>query len=162
MENMKKMIDKVLAIIIFVLFAALVAVVFLQVFSRYVLHNSSAFSEELAKILFVWVSLLAAAYIFGEKGHMNIGIVVNKMPYKLGLAFQIFAGLVNMAFIIFVLLFGGYLAVKLGWTQTNASIPVLTIGLIYAALPICAVFSIFYETYNIISDVKRLNASETN
>lgn len=154
--------DKTLTVIIVVLFAALVAVVFWQVFSRYVLQNSSAFSEELAKILFVWVSLLAAAFIFGEKGHMNIGLVISRLPHKIGMACQIFAGLINMLFIVFVLLFGGYMAVKLGWSQTNASIPVLTIGLIYAALPICAVFSIFYETYNITNDVRKLRASDTN
>lgn len=77
---------------------------------------------------------------------MNIAVVVNKMPLKVGLAVQIFAGLINMAFIVFVLVFGGYLAVKLGWSQTNASIPLFTTGLIYAVLPISGLFSMFMNS----------------
>jgi TRAP-type C4-dicarboxylate transport system permease small subunit len=160
MEKIKKVMDKTLAAFIVALFAALVVIVFWQVFSRYVLKASSAFSEEMAKILFVWVSLLAAAFIFGEKGHMNIAVVVEKMPLKAKLVCQIFAGIINMIFIVFVLFFGGFLAVKLGWSQTNASIPIFTSGFIYAALPVSGAFSIFYETYNIYNDAKGLFVSK--
>lgn len=154
MDKTKMVLNKILTTFIIALFAGLVIVVFWQVIARYILKNSSAFSEELAKILFVWVSLLTAALLFGEKGHMNIAVVVNKIPLKVGLAVQIFAGLINMAFIVFVLVFGGYLAVKLGWSQTNASIPLFTTGLIYAVLPISGLFSMFYEFCNIYGDLK--------
>jgi len=156
MEKIKIVLNKILTTFISTLFAGLVIVVFWQVFARYILKDSSAFSEELAKILFVWVSLLTAALLFGERGHMNIAVVVNKMPLKVGLACQIFAGLANLVFIVFILVFGGYMAVKLGWSQTNASIPFFTTGLIYAVLPISGLFSIFFEINNIYNDAKNI------
>lgn len=156
MEKIRMVLNKLLTTFIITLFAGLVIVVFWQVFARYVLKDSSAFSEELAKILFVWVSLLTAALLFGERGHMNIAVVVNKMPLKIGLVCQILAGLINLIFIVFILAFGGYMAVKLGWSQTNASIPIFTTGLIYAVLPISGLFSVFYEICNIYIDAKKI------
>lgn len=160
MGKLKIKLNKILSTFIIILFIGLVTIVFWQVFARYVLKNSSAFSEELAKILFVWVSLLTAALLFGEKGHMNIAVVVDKFPLKIGLAVQLLAGLVNMLFIVYILVYGGYLAVKLGWSQTNSSIPFLTTGFIYAALPISGLFSSFYEICNIYEDVKRILTNE--
>ena len=65
MDKTKMVLNKILTTFIIALFAGLVIVVFWQVIARYILKNSSAFSEELAKILFVWVSLLKAALLFG-------------------------------------------------------------------------------------------------
>src|SRR5699024_11755310 len=49
-------ISKALGLASIVLFAVLVCVTAWQVFSRQVLHSPSTWSEELSKLLFVWLS----------------------------------------------------------------------------------------------------------
>lgn len=43
-------------------------------------ENPSTWSEELVSYLFAWMSLLGASLITSERGHMNIPVVVERMP----------------------------------------------------------------------------------
>ncbi len=60
--------------------AALTVVVFSQVVARYVLQAPLSFSEELARFLLMWLSMLSAAYAFRMKSHFALRILVEKMP----------------------------------------------------------------------------------
>ena len=63
-----------------VLMAAIATVVFLQVFTRYVLAYPWGWPEEFARILFVWVALLGAALAFRRAGHFSIDALANLLP----------------------------------------------------------------------------------
>ncbi len=60
--------------------AALTVVVFSQVVARYVLQAPLSFSEELARFLLMWLSMLSAAYAFRMKSHFALRILVEKLP----------------------------------------------------------------------------------
>ncbi|MBU3191942.1 TRAP transporter small permease [Clostridium bowmanii] len=157
MKKVKNGIDKVLELISVTLFVILVVTVSWQVFSRYVLKNPSAITEELSKIAFVWLVLISAAYLFGEHGgHMNIGVIVDKVSPKVKIILSLFSQIVICLFAAFILLSGGYTAVINGWAQINSSIPSITTGQIYMALPICGVFTMFYSINYMIEDIKNL------
>ena len=79
-------------------FIAMVVLTCWQVFTRYVLKNPSSWSEELVSYLFAWASLLGASLITGERGHMNIPIVVERLGSGARKALGIFAELVAFAF----------------------------------------------------------------
>ena len=51
-----------------------------QVVSRYFLGISTSFTDELARFLFIWVSLLGAAYVFGKRGHIAITGLIEFLP----------------------------------------------------------------------------------
>jgi TRAP-type C4-dicarboxylate transport system permease small subunit len=63
-----------------VLMAAIATVVFLQVFTRYVLAYPWGWPEEFARILFVWVALLGAVLAFRRAGHFSIDALANLLP----------------------------------------------------------------------------------
>jgi TRAP-type C4-dicarboxylate transport system permease small subunit len=65
------------------LVAALAAVVFLQVFNRFVLKTPLAWSEDLAMLLFQWVAFLGAAVGVKRMRHFGIELVVKALPAKL-------------------------------------------------------------------------------
>lgn len=65
-----------------ILFALLVVTTVWQVFSRLVLHSPVTWSEELAKILFVWLSFLGASLVYGERGHMAVEILARRFSEK--------------------------------------------------------------------------------
>lgn len=66
--------------ILCVLLVSLVVVTFAQVVTRYVLYFSLSWSEELARYLLMWLSMLSAAYGFKMKAHFSIVFIMNRFP----------------------------------------------------------------------------------
>jgi TRAP-type C4-dicarboxylate transport system permease small subunit len=66
---LKAALVRLLEWIVIVVVAALVLDVLWGVFSRFVLRSPSRWTEEVATILLIWVSLLGAAVAFGRNEH---------------------------------------------------------------------------------------------
>ncbi|ONI42228.1 hypothetical protein AN640_07495 [Candidatus Epulonipiscium fishelsonii] len=163
MNRVKNVVDKLLAAICVTLFAMLTATVFWQVLTRYLFNKPSAISEELGKILFVWLVLLSAAYLFGEKGgHMNIGIIEEKVTSNIKLGLSLITQVCIFGFAGFILLNGGVSAVLNGLSQANAAIPIISTGQIYMALPISGALILFYSFIFLIEDLKHLKKIVSN
>ncbi|NOR54155.1 MAG: TRAP transporter small permease subunit [Candidatus Aminicenantes bacterium] len=79
LEKAKKRVDKILEWILIALMAANVLNVLWQVFTRFVLKNPSSFTEELARYLLIWVGLLGASYVAGQKMHLAIPVLVERL-----------------------------------------------------------------------------------
>src|SRR5699024_12210507 len=75
-KQVKSFIDKVLLYFSLTLLTAMVLIILYQVFARQVLHSTPSWSEELSRVLFVWVSFLGIAYGFKERLHIAVGLVV--------------------------------------------------------------------------------------
>lgn len=153
METIKKTLDSVLKWFCVILFAGLVVLVTWQVFTRFVLDNPSAFSEELAKYCFVWLVLFGSALVFGENGHMRIEFIQDNLPAKPRIIAQLFVEVSIILFSAAVLISGGLASTKIAWTQMSASLKV-PVGYLYAVMPIAGVFIIFYCIYNIYTIYK--------
>ena len=61
-----------------VILVAIVSVTFIQVLFRYIFKLSLAWSEELARYLFLWLAALASAYAFKTKSHFALRFLVNR------------------------------------------------------------------------------------
>jgi TRAP-type C4-dicarboxylate transport system permease small subunit len=61
------------------LLIAMTTVVFSQVVARYVFEAPLSWSEELARFLLMWLSMLSAAYAFKTKSHFALRVVVGKL-----------------------------------------------------------------------------------
>ena len=149
MTTVKNGIDKVLTWVCVVLFAALVLDVMWQVITRQILNNPSAWSEELAKYLFIWLGLFGAALVFGERGHVAVDILVQRSPRKVQLVLMVLVQLSILAFAILVLVWGGYRVSSLAWDQNLTGLPV-NVGWLYTALPISGVLIVFYTLYHLV------------
>ena len=66
-----------------VILVAIVLVTFTQVLFRYIFHLSLAWSEELARYLFLWLAALAAAYAFKTKSHFALRFLVDRFGKRL-------------------------------------------------------------------------------
>jgi TRAP-type transport system small permease protein len=153
MGVIKKVLDKVLGTFCVALFAFLVLLVTWQVFTRFVLDNPSAISEELAKIVFVWLVLFGSAFVFGERGHMAIEFIKDKLPPRIKMVVETFIEITIIGFTAFVLIWGGWSATEMTMTQTSAALQV-PVGYLYSALPISGVLVIFYCINNIFGIFK--------
>lgn len=64
----------------YLLLGALVVTTSLQVFTRYVINAPFTWTEELAKMLFVWITFLGAAVIAKRSAHIAIDFVTRLVP----------------------------------------------------------------------------------
>ena len=148
MDSAKKVLDRVLYWITVVLFALLVVVVVWQIFSRQVLHDPSTWTEEGARMTFVWLGLFASAFVFGERGHIAVEFVVRKLPVGGERVVSVLVQRVVLAFAVIVLVWGGWRASQNAWLQNLSALP-FTLGQMYLALPISGALIAFYSLYYI-------------
>lgn len=149
MKQVRRFLNCSLDILAGASFLAMVLLTCWQVFTRYILQNPSSWSEELVSYLFAWMSLLGASLVVGERGHMNIPIVVERMSDRWRKVFAIFAELVALAFAGVILIFGGIQITSLAMGQMTSSLG-LPIGVFYVILPISGLINIIYTALNIV------------
>ena len=149
MKQLRKLLNHTLNVLAGVSFLAMVALTCWQVLTRYVLQNPSSWSEELVSYLFAWMALFGASLVVGERGHMNIPIVVERMGEKGRKFFAIFAELVALVFSGVILGYGGIQITSLAMGQMTSSLG-LPIGVFYIILPLSGVLNIVYTILNIV------------
>ncbi|MDO5397910.1 MAG: TRAP transporter small permease [bacterium] len=153
MDNIRNMLNKFLNLLAGISFSAMVLLTCWQVFTRYILNNPSSWSEELVSYLFAWMALIGASVVTGERGHMNIPIVVDKMGKRAQKFFYIFSETAAFVFSAVILVYGGTKITALAMGQLTSSLGV-AIGVFYVILPLCGVLNMIYCILN-IADICR-------
>lgn len=107
------------------------------VFSRYALHDPLIWSDELASILFIWLSMLGAVLALDRGEHMRLTAIVNRLSDKWRVWLETIAALIVCLFVLMII--GP--AVEHATEQMEITTPALEIpdGLRAAALPVGAV-----------------------
>lgn len=146
----KNMLTRVLGTISVILFAILVCVTVWQVFSRQVLNDPSTWSEELSKILFVWLSFSGSAFLFGERGHIAVDFIARKLPLAGQRILQVIAQIIVVLFAVLAMIWGGYLSSSIAWNQQMTALP-LTLGWVYVIIPIAGVFIAIFAVIDLIA-----------
>ena len=154
MQSMRNVLNRIMNVLAGVSLIAMTALTCWQVFTRYVLNNPSTWSEELVGYLFAWASLFGASLITGERGHMNIPVVVELMPAKAQKFFAVFGEVIAMLFSAIILIYGGYKITLLAMGQMTSSLGI-AVGVFYIAMPVCGVINILYTVLNIYDICKK-------
>ncbi len=149
----KNVIDRILRLLCILFCGGMVLLVSWQVITRFILNDPSTITEELANICFVWMSLLAAALLYGEKGHMNINFLPDKLGPVKSQYLSIISEIFTLILAVWVLSYGGSLIAAKGMAQTNAAMTWLKIGQIYSVVAICGICVDFYAIYNIQNSI---------
>jgi TRAP-type C4-dicarboxylate transport system permease small subunit len=116
---------KYLETILCILLVAIVGVSFIQVLFRYLLHLSLAWSEEMARYLFLWLAGLTSAYAFKTKSHFALRFMINKLGPR---GQRILGSLVTGLVAIFLLLFT-WKAVEYTVSVSNQTSPSMQISM---------------------------------
>jgi TRAP-type C4-dicarboxylate transport system permease small subunit len=116
-----------------------------QVIGRYLLGISTSYTDEMARFLFIWVSLLGAAYVLGRRGHIAITGLINFAPARPRRVIDLLIFVLVMLFAAVILCVGGGVlverALRLGQVSPAMLLPV---GYVYAVIPISGVLTAIY------------------
>ncbi|MDO5350942.1 MAG: TRAP transporter small permease [Lachnospiraceae bacterium] len=153
MKQFRTILTQILRAFAGISFLAMVVLTCWQVLTRYVLQNPSSWSEELVSYLFAWMALMGASLITSERGHMNIPVVVERMPEGAKLGFSILAEIVAFIFSAVILLYGGMQITSLAMGQMTSSLGV-AIGVFYVVLPVCGILNMIFTAMNIYDILK--------
>lgn len=145
----RKVIDRVLAVLCIIAFTSLVVIVAWQVFTREVLNKAAPWTEEAARYTFVVLAIVAAAYVFSERGHIAVEMLVAKFPQKVQRVWAICLELIVIFFIYAAFIVGGLRVSDKAWNQELSTLP-LTVGQIYLVLPIAGIIIIFYSITHLV------------
>ena len=143
MKAVRAALTRLLNLLTGISFLVMVALTCWQVFTRYILGNPSSWSEELVSYLFAWMSLLGASIVTGERGHMNIPILVDLAGPGLRKLLLCLGEAVALLFSLIILLFGGVQITRLALGQTTSSLGV-AMGVFYVVLPLCGVLNTLF------------------
>lgn len=117
-----------------------------QVFSRYVLNDPSSFTEELARFLLIWITLLGCVLAYRHNHHLGLDMVYTQTQgaYRKAMYFVIH-GAVGF-FALCVMVIGGFLLMnmteKLGQTSPVMGID---ISAVYSVVPLSGVLIVIYS-----------------
>lgn len=150
MNGLKNVLDRFLFVVTVALFALLVVVVVWQVFSRQVLGSPASWTDESARLSFVWLALFASAFVFGERGHIAMEFLVRRFSSRRQRSMAVGVQVLVLAFAVIVLIWGGFRAAANAWSLGLSILP-FTVGQMYLALPVTGVLIAFYCLYYIRS-----------
>ncbi len=108
------------------LFGVMAVITFANVITRYFLHYSFAFTEELVVSFFVWLTLLGAAIAFREGSHLGFTFITERLPRNLQktlLWFSTGLAVLLFCFLIFFSLRQIGEEVTLGITSSGIGVP---------------------------------------
>ena len=114
--------------------AAFFVCVLIQVFYRYVLEAPLPWTEELARYLFVWAAMLAAAVSVGRNDQFSIPLLADALPGRWRHGLEYVVVVLALGFALVMVWYGWAMAARL----MIAVSPVLPVsqGLVYLVIPI--------------------------
>ena len=147
---MRKTVDRYTKIVLITLMGILVVDVIWQVFTRYVLQSPSTFTDELARFLLIWVSLLGAAYASGKNMHLAIDLLPNKLEGNNLRRLNIWINGLIISFAFFVMVIGGIWLVYYTMPQPSPALNI-PVGIVYAVVPISGLLITYYKINDLTS-----------
>ena len=108
------------------LMVAEVIIVFAQVITRFILKTPLAWSEEIARYMFIWLVWIGAAYATKENKNIKIDILSSKFTGGMKILAEIFAGVLFIGLMVFMFYTSGkvtYTVYKSNSIATGSHMP---------------------------------------
>ncbi len=158
METFSRRLDALIRHMAGFLTAAMAALVFLQVFFRYLLDAPLDWSEEMATFAFAWMCLLGASVGLRHDEHPRLDILLLRLPEgaRRGVSFFIDLGIVFMLGVL--LLYGIKLTVVMKLQRTAAL--GYSVAFVYAVVPVSAFVMLVHMAARIPRHFRKVPGAE--
>jgi TRAP-type C4-dicarboxylate transport system permease small subunit len=145
MVRLRAAIDRLLARMLVVIMAVMVANVVWQVFTRFVLSTPSSYTEELARYLLIWLTLLGGAYAAGQRLHLAIDLVTTRLAGVRRRRVERAIQATVFVFALATMVVGGTHLVYISFAlaQVSAALQV-SLGYVYLVVPVSGLVIMLY------------------
>ncbi|MFB4163258.1 TRAP transporter small permease [Alteribacillus sp. JSM 102045] len=149
MKTFDTLLIKFIKLIMFLCLAATVFVTFLQVFYRYVLGQSLAWSQEFVLITFVYAVLMGAVVCIYYKDHLQVDLLDNSPAWLQKTATIL--EFVIVSFFIVIFIYYGFDLVQNNFAsgQTVGILPIQS-AYVYLAIPISGILMLYFHVRQVI------------
>ncbi len=148
-EFIMKIVDALLGI----LMASLVTLIFFQVLNRFILHIPAAWTEEMGRYNFVWLSLFGSVKALKERAHLSVDILVTNLKGRKKVLADIIVEILTLVFSVILLVTGySYTISNIG---VNCEFGTFPIFIIYMAVPIVAFLLCVISLDQVIMNIKK-------
>jgi TRAP-type C4-dicarboxylate transport system permease small subunit len=115
-----------------------------QVIARYILNDPSSWSEELARIVFIYMTFLGAALAIKRGRSLKITVFIDRLPPKLRfISYNLINGTISIVFLIFAVYYSYWLIRTLSASHTPSL--ELPVSVLYVSVPIgCLLMIVYY------------------
>ena len=154
MKFLKILSEKIEELFLVVLMLLAVAIVAMQVITRYCLKIPLPWSEELARYIFNWLTWVGASYATKERKHVNIDVVFQRLPNLGKKACTIISTIVWIIFLAVMVKISLKLTMSVysgGQVAIGSGIPM---WIPYAAIPTGMSLMLFRLLQNCYNDLK--------
>jgi TRAP-type C4-dicarboxylate transport system permease small subunit len=153
---------RLLELTLLTIFLVLIVDVLWGVFTRYAMSEQARWSEELARVMTVWLAMLGAALAHHKQEHLGIGLLVDKLHQDARRIALAIVQLLILGFAISVMIWGG------GWLcferlESGQLLPALGIpkAFTYLAVPVSGSLISLFSIHHLISLTRNLESPET-
>lgn len=131
---------------------AMVGVISWQVFGRFILNSSPAWTEQAALILMIWYVFFAAAAGVWERFHIRIELLEQCLSGRAKRSLLIAINVMVAAFGLVLLIYGAQLA----WLVRDFVVPSLGIsrGIAYIPIPFVGLLTIVFSVAHIRAQIR--------
>lgn len=160
MKSLDKIVSKVEELIAVVGLSTMTVITLVAVFFRYVLQSPITWSEEAARYLMVWSTMLGISIATRQKAHLGIDIFVSMAPKKLQRALEIFSTLMMIVMFVFLAIISIVFiqsAIRTGNVSPMLRIPFY---IIYLALPLGFGLSAVRSVQDLVDVIKGVDNKE--
>ena len=153
LQTIKRGFIKTLEVLLMLMVAVLTLTVLWGVFTRFCLGSQAEYTDELARVLLVWVSMIGAALAFGEKAHLGVDYFVNMLHPEARKTLSMLVQVVTVVLAVAVFVIGGW---GLAMGQMGQQLPTLPIsrGMVYLSIPLGGVLICLFALENLAEIIK--------
>lgn len=136
------------------IFVAMVLVVVLQIIFRFILRISVPWTEELSRLLFIYIGFFGTAIAVREKELIVIDLLLQRVPAKVQKILNVCIYILSFSFFT-ILLIGGIRVYRKVKETYFATMSFVSNGWIYIALIIGMGMTLLDMVYSVIIKIKR-------
>ena len=125
------------------IFLGMTVAAILQVLFRFVLQISVPWTEEFARIFYIYVIFLGTILIESENNQIKTSFLIDKLSYKPRFIVQVVLNVFSMVFLC-CLFVGAILMFRSSVTMNFGTMPFLPVSILYIPVIICCPLTIWY------------------
>jgi TRAP-type C4-dicarboxylate transport system permease small subunit len=153
-------VQKISTIFCYVLLVSVTAIAGLAVFYRYVLNSPIQWSEEVARYILIWLTMIAASIAIKTRSHIRLTAVVSRLPRLVSLIIEMLIILIIIG-ILYVVAKYSLLMVVTKSVRTYSPSVAVSMAWPHTALPVGFSLIIFQSVFVLLENIKMIFEAES-